>query len=273
MINRVSALYTTFGAIFLLLLAACGGANAGSMPQQSIHIQQFSAQPITFYEGDEEIEPFTPFMAQRGPQGRVLTFGFAANEGAYYITTYDAGTWQERGISNGFQPTDPQWECDQTPETSTFFSADATRVVRACADGSATVFALPDAVPLYHHAGTTSDVALAARAPIAAFAPDGHTLALSDDGPSGAGQKFTLLDTAAWQARRTLTIPGGILSRPAWSPDGTRLALVTLDGTLGIWNAATGAEVAHVALPQFAIGNAASDPDGPAPQWSVDGRT
>src|SRR5579883_1659428 len=192
MASRVRMVCCTTAACVVWLLAGCG-AGAGSMQQQTLHIQRLAAQPITFYEGDEEIEPFTPFMAVLGPQGRVLTFGFAANEGAYYITIYDAATWQERGISNGFQPTDPQWECDQTPETSTFFSADATKVARACADGSVTVFSLPNAVPVFHQPGANNgDIALAARAPIAAFSPDGRTLALTDDGPSGPGEHITL---------------------------------------------------------------------------------
>jgi WD40 repeat protein len=261
-------------AALLSVLAACGAARGNGTPPALLAVHAAPPQPLTFYEGDENIEPFTPFLALRGPQGSVLALGFAEREGAYYITTYDAVTWQERGISNGFQPSDPQWDCDQAPDISTTFSTDLTRLARTCADGSMTIFALPEAVPLYHQAGASGDVALADRAPAAVFAPDGRTLAVTDDGPSGPGTTITLLDTQTWQARQRISIAAGLLSRPSWSPDGTRLAEVALDGTLHIWNAATGAQVAASApVPQFAVADAASDPAGPAPLWSPDGAT
>lgn len=255
------------------MLAACGAAGARTATPALLAVHAAPPQPLTFYEGDENIEPFTPFLAQRGPNGVVLTLGFAEREGAFYNTTYDAATWQERAISNGLQPSDPQWDCDQSPDISTTFTADLTRLARTCADGSLTVFTLPDAVPLYHQAGVSGDLALAERAPAAIFAPDGRTLALTNDGPAGPGQTITLLDTRTWQPRQSITVAAGLLSRPAWSPDGTQIAEVALDGTLHVWNAATGASLAGALLPQFAVANAASDPAGPAPQWSPDSTT
>ena len=254
----------------LLLCAACAGGTTGASIAHTLTVTPQVAQPITFYEGDENIEPFTPFLVQNGPNNSIMAFGFSQNEGAYYIATYDAATWHEQAISNGFQPSDPHWDCDQSPENSTI-SPDGTLVARPCADGSITVFAQLDAITVFHQTGNFANATLSARAPVAAFAPDSRTLALTDDGPGGPGQSITLLDTHTWQTRGAITVTAGILSRPGWSADGTRIAAVSLDGALHIWNAQTGAEEVTASIPQFAEGTAPSDPDGPAPQWSPDG--
>jgi hypothetical protein len=254
------------------LLVACGG-NTHATSSNQIAITTQASHPLNFYEGNDDNEPFTPFLATLGPPGVVATLGFATNEGAYYVTTYNISTWLERANSNGLQPSDPQWDCDQAPDRSTVFAPNILHLVRSCADGSLTVFDLPDAIPVYHQPAAPATVSLSARVPVAVFAPDSQMLALTDDGPDGPGQTITLRDTHAWQAQRTFTIAQGLLSRPSWSPDGTRLALVALDGTLQIWDATDGAELTHASLPNFALGNAASDPAGPAPIWSADGAT
>lgn len=261
----------TLVPLLALGVAACAQSQTGPTASHQLAIKALPSQPLTFYEGEATLEPFTPFLAQLGPNNSILTFGFAQNEGAFYITTYNSANWQETAISNGFGPTDPQWACDQSPENSTTFSRDVTMMVRACADGSLTVFNLPGAVALFHITGSPDDVSLAARSPVAVFAPDGKTLAVTDDGPGGPGQDITLLGTAKWQSIRTISLNTPLLSRPAWSPDGTAIAVVDLAGKLHIINAASGQDVATASLPQFALGSAATDPAGPAPQWSPDG--
>lgn len=252
--------------------SACISSANGAASNQ-IAITAHVPQSLYFYEGSDDNEPFTPFLATLGPAGIVATVGFATNEGAYYVTTYDTTTWRERANSNGLQPSDPQWDCDQAPDRSTAFAPNLLHLVRSCADGSLTVFALPDAVAVYHQPADADAVTLSARVPVAVFSPDSQTLALTDDGPQGLGQTITLRDTHAWQTVRSFTVAAGLLSRPAWSPDGTRLALVALDGTLQIWDATTGMELTHATLPDFALGSAASDPAGPAPLWSADDTT
>ncbi len=264
--------------LFALGLAACASNTTSSSTTQStptpshqLAVKAVGTHALTFYEGDEDSEPFTPFLVNPGPDHTILAFGFSQDEGAFYIAAYNTTTWDEESISNGFGPTDPQWSCDQSPELSTSFDSAATLMARTCADGSMTVFALPDALALYHQGGSTGDVALASRSPVAVFAPNGATLALTDDGPSGPGQHIALLAVPTWQTLRSLTLANPLLSRPAWSPDGSLLAVTTLDGTLHILQTATGQDIADAALPHFALNSAASDPAGPAPQWSPDG--
>lgn len=170
------------GLVMVVILSACSSAT-GAQPSHQLAVTSTAAHPLVFYEGDDDLEPFTPFYAQQEPDGSVMTFGFAQNEGAYYITTYMANTWQETGISNGFAPGDPLWACDQSEGTSTSFSADATMMARACQDGSFTIFSLPNALVLYHQPGTQQNTALTDRAPVIAFAPQSNLLAVTDDGP------------------------------------------------------------------------------------------
>ncbi len=261
-----------WGCVALLAgLAACASSGGGGTVANTLRVTPQASHALTFYEGEDDTppEPFTPFLVANGPDASVISFGFSQLEGAYYLARYDAA-WGERDISNGFQPSDPKWDCDQSPETSVL-SPDATFVARPCADGSLNVFAASTAIVVFHRGGTPGGIALSARVPVAAFAPDSHTVALTNDGPSGPGQTITLYDTRTWVKGRTITLTVGLLSRPGWSADGTRLAAVALDGTLHIWDVATGGEVTTTSVPRFAIGGAASDPAGPAPLWSPDG--
>ena len=263
--------FMAWGCVVLLASLAACASSASNTVAHTLTVTPQPAHALTFYEGEdgEEPEPFTPFLVANGPGSTVISFGFSQFEGAYYLTKYDA-SWGERDISNGFQPSDPRWDCDQSPETS-IISPDTTFVARPCTDGSLTVFTASTAIEVFHRGETPGAAALGARIPVAAFAPDSHTVALTNDGPGGPGQTITLFDTHTWAKGRTLTLTAGLLSRPGWSADGTRLAAVALDGTLHIWNAQSGAEVAAMTIPRFAVGSAASDPAGPAPQWSPDG--
>jgi WD40 repeat protein len=251
------------------LLSACSAA--ARQPSHQLSVSPTTPHPLTFYEGDDDIEPFTPLYAQRGPGNTVLTIGFADREGAYYIPTYDANSWQEVSLSNGFAANDPLWDCDDAPETSVVFSPDARMMARSCADGSFTIFSLPDALTLDHQSGASAALTLTDRAPSIAFAPTNTLVAATDDGPGGAGHTITLLDTHTWQTRGTITVDAGLLSRPAWSPDGTTIAAVDLSGVIHVWNAQSHQDVVTAPVPQFAGGPAASDIAGPAPLWSADG--
>ncbi len=253
-----------------LCLAACAQNSTGAV-SHALAVTAAPPIPLTFYEGPGETEPFTPFLVASGPQGGVMTFGYAEREGAYYIATYASSTWKEIAISNGFAPSDPLWDCDAAGSTSTTIAASGTLMARSCADGSVTVFALPNALSVYYQSSTNNSIGLSSRAPVTAFSPDGSKMALTGDGPSGAGHTITLLGTTAWQTLHTLTVSAGLLSRPSWSADGAFVAAVDLAGTLHVWSANSGAEVATAALPAFSAGTAADDIAGPAPLWSGDG--
>lgn len=53
------------------------------------------------------------------------------------------------------------------------------------------------------------------------------------------GKDIFLRDAAAGKTERKLSVPSGITSA-AWSPDGTMIATASGDGTLDLWDAATG---------------------------------
>jgi WD40 repeat protein len=254
----------------MLLLAACGPSSTPAV-SHALAVTAGSPHPLTFYEGSDDIEPITPFYATLGPNGTVLALGFVPNEGAYYLNFYNATTWEDQGIANGFQPSDPLWECDESYSNEIAISADGSLLARSCQDGSLTIYALPTSVMAYHAVVSASTTVLTARTPVVAFAPAGGLAAITDDGPGGAGQHIMLLSTSTWQTQTTIAVSAGLLSQPSWSPDGSRLAAVDLNGVVHVWSASSGNEIASASVPHFAAGTAATDPPGPAPQWSPDG--
>ena len=258
----------------LSLLSACSGASnadVAAAPAHTLSVTATAPHPLTFYESQDEIEPFSPFIAQSSLNGTLNAIGFAQREGAFYMMTYAAKTLEPVGVSNGIAADDPLWNCDVAPDTEVTLAPDAKLVARSCASGGVTIFSLPNTLTVFHQTGVVGAVTLTARVPVVAFAPTGDVLALTDDGPNGPGQAITLLDTQTWQPRGKITVTNGLLSRPSWSPDGTRLAALDTSGTLHIWDAASATEVATATMPQFTIGATASDPASPAPQWSADG--
>lgn len=261
----------------LAVLAGCGngGASSAAPPPVShaVAVAPAPAKPLTFYEGEEDIEPFTPFAITRTLMGQVLAFGYATMEGANYVATFDATNWQVQSVSNGFLPNDPAWDCDSSPELGTSFAPDGSMVARACVDGSVTVFSLPYALILMHQDGIPATVPVAARIPQAIFSPTSHLLALTNDGPGGPGQKIVILNTTTWQQTGSIAVSAGLLTSPSWSPDEKRLAAVDLNGALHVWDAASGQEVASGEVTPFTLITADKDPSGPAPQWSPDGST
>ncbi len=259
----------------VLLAAACdspGAATGGATPSHALAVTVGAPQPLTFYEGEDDTEPLTPFYVSRGSNGTANAIGYVPNEGGYYLDVYDATSWQEKFIANGFEPSDPLWDCDQSFSNEIAMNGDSSLLARSCDDGSLTVYTLPISVPVFHTVISSSNTVVAARAPVVAFAPSPRNLvAITDDGPGGPGTRIQLLSSSSWQAQATIPVSAGLLSQPSWSPDGSRIAAVDLAGMLHIWSATNGNEIAGALLPHFAAGYAGTDPSGPAPQWSPDG--
>jgi WD40-like Beta Propeller Repeat len=259
----------------VLSLVACGpfGSRGNSSTGLSHVLVMTSGVPhqLTFYEGEDDNEPNTPFYIHRGIDNTMQLLSFVPNEGAYYLATYDSTTWQEQNTSNGFSPSDPLWDCDDSPDNEISIDSTGSLLSRSCEDGSVTIFTLPTAVSVYHAIVAPNPSAVTARVPAVTFAPQGQSVAITDDGPGGIGQHIVILSTRNWQTLTKITITGGLLSQPSWSPDGSYIAAVDVTGMLHIWSARDGHEVANIQEQQFSLGSAMTDPSEPDPQWSPDG--
>lgn len=257
--------------VFVALSGCSSSVTVTSVP--AIAVVAMTPHPLTFYEGEDSIEPFAPFYVSPGPQGTVNMMGFAQREGAYYVASYLSMNWNITGVSNGFAPSDPQWECDTSPEDAIAISPTVNFLARPCADGSVTVFSLPDALPVLHLPAMGSSVGLTSRKPVAVFSPDGTQMALTDDSPLGPGSHIDIYSTQTWQSTVNIALSPPLLSRPAWSHNGQDIAAVDMSGSLHIWNAMNGQPVASAAIPNFSQGDAAVAQSGPAPMWSPDDRS
>jgi WD40 repeat protein len=91
-----------------------------------------------------------------------------------------------------------------------------------------------------------------------AFSPDGRTLALAVDQTTAAIHDVALPGLE----RRRLTGHQGLVLPVAWEPGGRRLATGSKDGTVKIWDAATGRETTSLRSGRDVVGL----------QWGADGR-
>jgi eukaryotic-like serine/threonine-protein kinase len=89
--------------------------------------------------------------------------------------------------------------------------------------------------------------------PSVAFSPDGTWIAVASDGRAGRPGDIRLLNTR--DAKEILTIPARqrFASRIAVSPDGTRIASASDDGSVAIWNSRTGAEAQRLLARQIDV--------------------
>jgi WD40 repeat protein len=93
-----------------------------------------------------------------------------------------------------------------------------------------------------------------------AFAPDGRTLASGGGWPGRPGE-LKLWDVAAGRLRASLDVPAPVWS-VAVSPDGQTLATGAADGSVRLWDLATGVEQAMLVQRSQAILCVAFSPDG-----------
>jgi WD40 repeat protein/DNA-binding SARP family transcriptional activator len=130
------------------------------------------------------------------------------------------------------------------PERSILLALEAVRTTRS-ANGSV----LPEAVEALHRAVGESRVVtrLNVQAADVEFSPDGSRLATAGNPNALFGPGATETEDVAfvWDAttgRRVLTLSGhrGSLWEVHFSPDGSRLATASADGTAAIWDAGTG---------------------------------
>jgi WD40 repeat protein len=91
----------------------------------------------------------------------------------------------------------------------------------------------------------SSDAEYGSSSDVAAFSPDGHTLA------TDGGDHVYLWDTASGQRTATLTSPGSAqMARVAFSPDGKTLATTDTKDHVYLWNTATRQQTATLTKPQ-----------------------
>ena len=106
----------------------------------------------------------------------------------------------------------------------------------------------------------------AARIVNMAFSPDGSLLAGvagTGEGDPDANATVPVWDVETGELLLSLTGHRGETTRGvAFNPDGTRLVTTGSDGTLRLWNAATGAEEGRIELDALAVFGAAFSPDG-----------
>ncbi|HTJ45811.1 MAG TPA: protein kinase [Kofleriaceae bacterium] len=135
--------------------------------------------------------------------------------------------------------------------TAIDISADSTRVLTASEDGTARVWDAKTGRLLAWLDGTS-------WIDTARFAADGaHVLTSDRDG------KVRLWDVPVTRAYAdTSTESTQAAASFAWSPDGARLAMASDDGSIGIWDAATGARTGTLASDEKPSGGLAWSPDG-----------
>jgi WD40 repeat protein/serine/threonine protein kinase len=98
----------------------------------------------------------------------------------------------------------------------------------------------------------------------AVFAPDGKTLASVVSGQSADGMaagEIRIWDAGNGALIQTRRTPGSV-HRLAFRPDGTRLALATMDGRVVLWDTATGKELLRKTPHAQLVAAVAYSPDG-----------
>lgn len=125
------------------------------------------------------------------------------------------------------------------------FSPDGKRVVTSSSDGTISVWAVFSGKQLLTQATrllvTRGSDPLLSESIHTVFSTDGLQLTTLDEDESGTAA-VELLDAATGQVSRTakLSIPADQVKGDAISADGTRIATTQFDGTVRVWNAATG---------------------------------
>ena len=139
------------------------------------------------------------------------------------------------------------------------FSPDRRRVLSACADNKVRLWDLTTGAEV-HSAGRRAHDALVdtGRNAVwsAVFSPDGSHIATAGGN-----------DAKLWQVDNSREImaysPHGAVSAAAFSPDGQRVATCSWDGSIKVWNAATGTvELKFVASRDKYVNSVVFSPDG-----------
>jgi Tol biopolymer transport system component len=179
------------------------------------------------------------------PDGTRLAYSGESGDGSLDLTVVDLSGDRRQLTSGPDDDFDPRW----SPH------GDRILFMREIGPSVLVLFAVParggDVVRL---PGRWVDVA-------AAWSPDGSFIALAGV-PVGSDGRYRLyvLDLDAWRIRQLALEPDAV--RPAWSPDGRRIAFATQDGRVATVAPSGGAVETLADLGDAVIGDLEWSPDG-----------
>jgi WD40 repeat protein len=151
------------------------------------------------------------------------------------VAVWELGTWQQRR----------DWNAHNRPIDTLVFSADGSRLLTAANDGTAVIW----------ESNTNEEIAVRRESDFM------RQVGLSPDGKYGVGAprelsftpEFEIFDASTGKTKRKAgPIQGGILSPPAWSSDGKKLAFVDHSGSFLIFDTQSWKSLGSVGKTRFA---------------------